>query len=251
MGACTTDGSGQCTAGEERVGDYLVIVKYADPSGATVYMGKTKSPADFIDGLASKDFLLIRVVKRDGSVQLSGAARTVVTGSYLEIVYPDFAVWEDMAAGYVYPFIFTSDSDWAVDVCAQVPTGYEIVGVYDEYGDLVSGVDCVQTFVAGETKVVAFDVMEVGSPAPVLGVVLSVEHEGKLTEVEVDVPGARTYVESDTQASPQRVEPAPLAAAETDSDGASRIPWSLVAAALVPVTMILLAGFVVRRRRRA
>ena len=65
---------------------------------------------------------------------------------------------------YVYPYIFTSDSEWRVDVCLLVPAGYAIVGTYDEFGNLISDKNCVKTFVAGETKVVAFEVIETGSP---------------------------------------------------------------------------------------
>ena len=195
IGACTADSSGQCTAGEETTGDYLVIVKYVDSSGKTVYTGKPKGPEDFdATGLASKDFQVIKVLRKNGVIQFSGGRKTVVSGSYLEIVYPDFAVWDDVAAGYVYPFIFTSDSDWTVDACAEMPKGYEIVGVYDENGDLVSEKKCIQTFVAGETKVVAFDVVEVGSPEPKLKAKLKVRGpNGKVKELDLDVPGIREY----------------------------------------------------------
>ncbi|MFQ5892688.1 MAG: extracellular solute-binding protein [Nitrospinota bacterium] len=253
MGSCTTDASGQCIAGEEGVGDYLVIVKVGEPKPGTAaaYTGKPKGPGDFVDtnadglgDLASKDFQIIMVIKSDGSVQISGGSKTVVTGSFLEIVYAEFAVWEDMTAGYVYPFIFTSDSDWTVDVCAQVPTGYAIVGVYDENGNLVSDANCVQTFVAGETKVVAFEVIEVGSPAPVLSTVLSVEHEGKVTQVDIEVPGVRAYVE---ELPAQANEPG---ATEASGSGGGLAPvWSLVAAALG--IALLGVGIVVWRRRRA
>ena len=194
VGTCTTGASGGCIAGEETTGDYLVIVKYVDPSSKTVYTGKPKSGTDFdATGLASKDFQVIKVLKKNGAIQFSGGSKTVVTGSYLEIIYPDFAVWEDPAQGYVYPFIITSDSDWTVDVCTQVPKGYEIVGVYDENGDLISDSRCTQTFVTGETKVVAFDVIEVGSPEPKLKAKLKLKHKGKVKTLELDVPGKRNY----------------------------------------------------------
>ena len=238
FGCVTTDGS--CIAGEESTGDYLVILKYVDTdTGKNVYTGKPKSGSDFVDtnsdgldDLASKDFQVIKVFKRDGTIQFSGGKKTVVNGSYLEIVYPDHAIWEDVAAGYVYPFIFISDSDWTVDVCAQVPQGYAIVGVYDEQGNLLSGESCSQTFVSGETKVVAFDVVEVGSPEPVLDAALSVSHEGKVTEVDIEIPGVRSYADEAGRAGAQ-----------------STIVWSLVAAALGGVALLI--GVTVWRRRRA
>jgi hypothetical protein len=86
VGACTTDASGFCIAGEEAVGDFLVIVKYTDGDLGTVYTGKPKSPEDFVGGLASKEFQVIKVYKEDGSIQLSGGSKTVLSGSYLEII---------------------------------------------------------------------------------------------------------------------------------------------------------------------
>ena len=168
----------------------------------------------------------------------------MVTGSYLEVVHPDFAVWEDAAAGYVYPFIFTSDSDWTVDVCAYVPTGYAIVGVYDENGDLLTDSSCAQTFVSGETKVAAFDVIEVGSPEPVLGVLLTVEHEGTVTELDIEVPGERTYVEKPA------AQPAELPTTGAGEGGGGTPVWPAVAA-LAGVAAMLLSGIAVWRRRRA
>jgi hypothetical protein len=201
VGTCTTGNDGRCTVGEETTGDYLVIVK-ASVDGKTVYTGKPKSGSDFVDtngdglgDLATKDFQVMKVIKKGGTVQISGGSKTVVAGSYLEIVYPDFAVWENVASGYVYPFIFTSDSAWSVDVCAQVPAGYKIVGVYDENGNPLSNTQCVQTFVAGETKVVAFEVVEVGSPEPRLDAHLKLKHKGKVSTVDLSVTGVRKYKE--------------------------------------------------------
>jgi hypothetical protein len=203
VGACTTDTTGRCTTGEPAIGDYLVIVRWHDvAAGRVVYTGKPKSPSDFVDtnadqipDLATKDFQIVKLIRRDGTTQISGGSKIVVTGSFLEIVHPDFAIWEDVADGYVYPFVFTSDSAWTVDVCASVPTGYDIVGVYDDDGVFHSSVDCLQTFVVNETRAVAFEVIETGSPEPRLFTRLRVKggHLGRQSRLRVDVPGARRY----------------------------------------------------------
>ncbi len=52
----------------------------------------------------------------------------MVTGSYLEVVYAEYAIWEEDVTSYIYPYIFISDSTWTVDLCAEVLAGYEIVG---------------------------------------------------------------------------------------------------------------------------
>ena len=166
VGSCTTDSTGVCIAGEETLGDYLVIVKYFDvATGKIVYTGLPKSPGDFdITGLASKDFQILKVVKKNGDIQFAGGKKVVVTGSILEVVYPDTAMWDQAVNNYIYPYIFTSDSEWTVDMCMYLPEGYEIVGIYDEFGNLITVDSCVQTFVTGEIKVAAFEVLDVGSP---------------------------------------------------------------------------------------
>jgi hypothetical protein len=191
VGACTSDANGFCLAGEETMGDYLVIVKYVDTDLGTVYTGKPKSPGDFVDGLATKDFQVIKVYKKDRSPQLSGGSKTVLAGSYLEIISPDYAVWEEGVTDYVYPFIFTSDSDWDVDLCAEVPQGYDIVGVYDADGNLISTDECVQTLIANETMVVAYEVVDLQSPKPHMKTKLKIKHKGRVHKFDLETPGHR------------------------------------------------------------
>jgi len=84
---------------------------------------------------------------------LISPALAQTTGS-LYIEYPTNAVWEEGLQKFVYPFVFESDSAWAVDVCAYVPQGYKIVNQ-----------PCQQTFLnAGELRSILFEVNKVGSP---------------------------------------------------------------------------------------
>ena len=178
VGACTTDSTGVCIAGEASTGDYLVIVKYFDSAtNKTVYVGRPKSPSDFVNGLATKDFQIIKVFKKGVFQEYRGGSKIVVTGSMLEIIAPESAIWEGTSS--VYPFVFISDSAWTADVCAAVPSGYKIVGAYDASGNLIQGMECLQTFVNGETKVVAFEVLEMGSPEPSLSATLNLEGPNK------------------------------------------------------------------------
>lgn len=197
VGSCTTDAAGICIAGEAKLGDYLVIVKYFDTStGKTVYVGRPKSPSDFVDtdgnntpDLATKEFQVIKVFKKGIFQEYRGGSKIVVTGSMLEIIAPESAIWEGTQS--IYPFIFTSDSDWSVDVCAQVATGYRISGVYDENGNLADSGSCIQSFVNGGTKVVAFEVTDVGSPEPSFIGTLNIKHKGKNTVKKVSVSDIR------------------------------------------------------------
>ncbi|MDP2691646.1 MAG: LamG-like jellyroll fold domain-containing protein [bacterium] len=194
VGACTTDASGACYAGEETTGDYLVVVKYFDAAQSkTVYTGRPKGPSDFVDtdsngtpDLATKEFQIIKAYKKGTFLEYRGGSKIVVTGSILEVIQPESSIWEGTSA--VYPFIFSSDSDWSVDVCAEVPTGYSIVGAYDDYGDMVGTTDCVQALIANQTKAFVFEVVEVGSPEPKGNFTLNVNHKdqsGKLVKKQI------------------------------------------------------------------
>ena len=176
----------------------MVIVKYRDSeTGKTIYTGLPKSSMNFKDtdndgvgDTAIKEFQVIKVIKKDGTIEFKGGSKTVVTGSMLEIISPDAAVWSGLDE--VYPFIFTSDSSWAVDICLQMPAGYSIVGTLDENGNLQSNSNCAQTFVAGEAKVVAFQVQQFGSPEPDAKATLKVKNaKSSAKVVTLDIPGMK------------------------------------------------------------
>jgi len=90
VGTCVTGSDGSCIAGEEAVGDYLVIVKYVDEdTGEVVYTGKPKSRNEFvdididcIDDLAYKDIQIIKVIKKDGTVEF----KAIVVSQGLEMI---------------------------------------------------------------------------------------------------------------------------------------------------------------------
>ena len=76
-------------------------------------------------------------------------------------------------------------------MCAAVPVGYQIVGVYDADGNLTASTQCAQAGVAGDTTIVAFSVVDLQSPPPHLTAKLTIHHKGKTVNHQVDVPGHR------------------------------------------------------------
>jgi cysteine-rich repeat protein len=195
VGSCTTNASGICFAGEESTGSYLIIVKYNDTeSNMTVYTALPKSPEDFTNNLATKEFQILKVIKKNGEIEFKGGKKTVVTGSKLEILSPIAAIWE--GDDEVYPFIFISDSDWTVDVCLEMPPGYNIVGTYDEDGNLVTGSGCDQAFVSGESKFILFEVQDIESPPPhAKAKIIAQGPNGKAHSLSFDIPGLRKGVD--------------------------------------------------------
>jgi PKD repeat protein len=198
IATCTTDDTGTCIAGETAVGKYLVIAKYSDDDlNKTVYVGRTKEPDDFKDtnkdgikDLAYKDFQVTKTIKKTGEIEYTASGKIQVVGSMLEIIKPDYTLWTNTQE--LYPFIFTSDSGWSVDVCVFMPEGYQIKEVMDEEGNLISSTNCTQAFVENETKTIIFTLLETGSPEPNMNANLSlVNPHGVASVVSLEIPGQR------------------------------------------------------------
>jgi hypothetical protein len=198
IASCTTDETGTCIAGETATGSYLVIARYSDDElNKTVYIGRPKEPDDFKDtnkdgikDLAYKDFRVTKTIKKTGEMVYTASGKIAVTGSLLEIIKPDYTLWTNTEE--LYPFIFTSDSEWSVDVCLYTPQGYSISNVMDAEGNLLPAANCTQTFVANETKTILFTLLETGSPEPDMSANITlVNPYGVASVVSLDIPGQR------------------------------------------------------------
>ena len=183
IGNCYTDSNGECIAGLESTGDILIIVKYVD--NKTVYTGRPAGVDDFedtdndnIDDLVTKEFQIIKVIQKDSTIDFKAGSKTVLTGSLLEIINPQYTIWENYEE--LYPFLFISEGAWEVDVCVNVPQGYRVVDG-----------DCNQVFAADEAKDILFVVEEIGSPEPKVKTKMKIKHKGKSENVDLDIPGKR------------------------------------------------------------
>jgi len=116
---------------------------------------------------------------KDSRGNYHASRKQTIRGSILEVFSPEYALWEGGLE--LYPFVFISDSDWTVDVCLEVPEGYQIV----------SPSECVQAFVPGEMRVIEFTVIEVGSPPPNVKVRIKATKDGKVKNIKLDIPGRR------------------------------------------------------------
>ena len=219
VGSCTTDATGICTAGEDHPGKFLVIAKYTDAGATAVYSGKYKNfkkkvikafdeeeDDDDISDLSIKSLIMekklhfIKIIKKDGSIEYKAGKMTIVSGSQLNVLYPEYAIWDEKDDSEFYPFIMSSADSWTTNVCMQVPVGYDIVGVYDINGNLMGTSDCMQSFVAGETKVILFKVSDIGSPEPDLKFTLGITHKGKKTQNSFSIEGVRMKTKRVTDA---------------------------------------------------
>ena len=82
VAGCVTDVKGACYVGEAQPGSYLVIVKYHDSeTGKTVYTGRFKDRSDFVNGIAVREFPIVKVYKKGIFQEFRGGDETVVTSS--------------------------------------------------------------------------------------------------------------------------------------------------------------------------
>ena len=204
-GQCTTDGNGVCLSGVDHAGRYMVIAKYQDGSNS-VYTSRivnfrrsanTSAEDDDADTdtptqnetFVRKNLHFMKTIKKDGSVTYQGGKMVVVTGSELDVAYPEYAVWD--AKEQLYPFVLTSAETWNVNVCLSVPAGYDIVGIMDPDGNVITTADCNQTLVAGTSTAIIFRILDIGSPEPNFLLSLNATHAGKNTKQDLKIEGIR------------------------------------------------------------
>src|SRR5207247_10016233 len=76
---CTTSDSGVFIATEPQVGDYLVVLKFVDRvQQKAVYDGLPKGVKDFVNGVVTKSFTIVKKFKNGVFQEYQAGSRTVV-----------------------------------------------------------------------------------------------------------------------------------------------------------------------------
>ena len=91
--------------------------------------------------------------------------------------------------------MFTSNENWEVDVCLNVPDGYSLVGIMDDNEEMITTNECIQTFVSGESVVLLFEVQDLESPEPVMSFGLTTRHADKVKKLDQKIGGVRKWTE--------------------------------------------------------
>jgi len=170
-------------------GNKLVIVQSeqnTDGSGSYGYMGfdipnllEGQSRDVGFNIVPGQDATFVQTsyfTQTSNGVWQSARRAQVVKGSELQVFQPDDIIWTNGTE--IYPFLFISDSDWTIDVCLEVPAGYQVVAPGT----------CGQTLIANETKVMEFKVADVGSPKEFkVKTKMSFTHKGKKQNLNFDV----------------------------------------------------------------
>jgi len=175
---CVTGEAGCYIIGVPSPADYYVISEEVTGCQADVHIGSSISATDSdwsTKGYVQKNLQLLTTIKKDGSSKCDAATSTVVSGSNLEIIQPEYVIWD--GSQEAYPFVLSGDGDWIVDITPYVPAGY-----------VVSPFNVIEV-VSSETKAVAFTVSEVGSKPSDTTVVMTLTHKGKKKSLSLKVGG--------------------------------------------------------------
>lgn len=79
ISTCTTNESGVCIATEAQPGVYLVIVKFIDRvQNLVVYEGSPKGLSDFVNGVATKSFTILKKLRNGAFQEYHGGSKTTV-----------------------------------------------------------------------------------------------------------------------------------------------------------------------------
>jgi uncharacterized repeat protein (TIGR01451 family) len=168
------------------VGSYFVLVQSLMHSGTQAHAGFVVPNVTFGQSRAlgfelptDKPLNYVQTafftINSTGTVNSERIARRVM-GSELTVIQPEHVIWRN--GEELYPFVFTAEGDWDVDVCLDVPQGYKIA----EPGK------CAQTFVANETKILEFKAVDIGSPRDFnVTANFKTKHKGKTTNFKGNI----------------------------------------------------------------
>jgi hypothetical protein len=153
-------------------GDYILIAEY-DPDNDprtdnAIYIGI--SAGDLDPGETMNKYLQV-IVKADG--KKVPAKYTVITGSELLIIEPEYIEWD--GAQESYPFVFESIGDWGVTTSVTPPEGF------------VTDYKSLSTEVNTELKALQFTITDVGSKWKHTDVEYRIKHKGKTEVVKSEI----------------------------------------------------------------
>lgn len=152
-------------------GNYLVIGRYdpnPSPPDDELYIGV--SVGEVSPGQTVQKYLQV-IAKADG--KKTPAKYTVITGSQLLIIEPEYIEWDGNQE--LYPFIFESIGDWTVTTSVEPPEGF-VADKKSLTADVISELEAVQ-----------FVITDVGSKWKSTKVEYTIKHKGKTLKMKSQV----------------------------------------------------------------
>ncbi len=177
-GCGTTDNNGEVVLNLPP-GDYVVISGDATKTVLPDPLGVSAS--DLVCGETKQKYLQ-QIVRADGSKK--SAKYTVLTGSQLLIIEPEFIVWDDTEQ--LYPFVFESIGEWGVTASVTPPDGF------------VADYEALSAEVDNELESVQFTITELGSDLVPTKTTFQTVHKGvrRTVRSSVDIRLTPDYARS-------------------------------------------------------
>lgn len=152
-------------------GDYLAIGEF-DPEKGTrgdeLYVGVS------VGGVAAGQNLdkFLQVIQKSDGKKIP-AKYTVLTGSLLMIIEPEYIEWDGTVE--TYPFVFESLGDWSVTTAIKPPEGF------------VADYPFLSETVADSVAAVQFTITDVGSEWVPTVATHTIKHKGKVKTIKSDI----------------------------------------------------------------
>jgi hypothetical protein len=152
-------------------GNYMLVGMFDPPSGSPypsgdeIYIGDTQ--VTVLDNKTSSGLMKL-LTKADG--KNVPAKYTIITGSQLIVVEPEYIEWTGNQE--LYPFVFESQGDWGVTTTISPPEGF------------VADKPSLSTVVNSDLKALQFTVTDVGSEWVETHVEHSVTHKKKAEKIK-------------------------------------------------------------------
>lgn len=161
-----TDANGDVTI-DVPPGQYLVLGVVPTDDGPE-YLSATTGNMDCGDVQARQ----LRLLVMGGGKGKPGKS-TVITGSFLLIVEPEYVLWDEEEQSY--PFVFEALGDWTVTASVEPPEGF------------VSDHESLTTQAADDIKAVQFTITEVGSDLSPTKTTFEILHNGRRRVIRSNV----------------------------------------------------------------
>jgi len=162
----TTNGSGSAAI-VLPPGDFIVVGQYNTGGNPPVYLYPGVSVgAVTTNGQTVKKYVQIL---QNGAGKKTPAKYTLLTGSELMIIQPEYVEWSSTTE--LYPFVLQSVGDWSVTTSLTPPQGF------------VADYPALSTTVTSDVKALQFTVTDVGSDWVSTKVSYKVQHNGKTTKI--------------------------------------------------------------------
>ncbi|MCX6800383.1 MAG: hypothetical protein NT091_04540, partial [Candidatus Falkowbacteria bacterium] len=178
---CTSDNAGDCTIGVDHPGKFLIVGAYYDNiNNLIVYHGRFVSLDENTNTAQTKILRFIKVIDENKNIYYRAGKRIIIKGSQLNIDTPEYT--PKSSESELYPFIFSSDEEWSINLCLDLPPGYGLQNVIDQSGKGLNPANCpTLTAKSNANGLILFKVNNKNKNLDDISFAIKTSHKNKIT----------------------------------------------------------------------